>query len=163
MMPANVALYTWIKRAFVFRGRATRAEYWWPRLLVTFVNLILGTLFLEGGGEAWFTLLIDLSEQASAGATLSASDLALPPLTQLGTFALTASLVFAALTFFPMLSVSWRRFQDLGRPGWMHLIVLVFVLLAYPLGQIVLFVEFIIFAFPGTKGTNRYGPDKLQR
>lgn len=162
MTPPNVALYVWIRRSFDFQGRSTRSEYWWPRLLVTIVNTGLGLLFLNGGGEAWFALMLDLSEQASESGIISAEDFAFPPLTSLGTFGLTASIVFAIFTFFPMLSVSWRRFQDLGRPGWIHLIVMFFMLLTYPYGQIVMFIEFVFFAFRGTKGENRYGPDPLE-
>jgi len=158
MTPANAALYNWINRAFDFRGRATRSDYWWPRLLVIMVNVVLGTLFLEGGGEAWFTQLVELSEAAEETGVVSFDDFDLPPLTSLGTFALTASFVFVVFTFMPMLSLSWRRLQDMGKPGWIHILFLVACTVISPL---MLWLEFIWLAFPGTRGPNRYGPDKL--
>lgn len=155
MTPPNVALYNWINQAFNFRGRSIRSDYWWPRLLVMTVNLVLAVLFLEGGGDAWFTLLIELSE---AGDVVAYEDFDLPPLKPIGKFALTASLVFVIFTLIPTLSLSWRRLQDMSRPGWIHILFLVACVF---IGPFMLWLEFIWFAFPGTRGANRYGPDKL--
>lgn len=160
MTPYNVALYNWINQAFDYRSRATRSDYWWPRLIVTIVNVILGSLFMEGGGEAWFTLILDISEAARETGVANFDDFILPPLTSLGTFALTASFVFFLFTFLPMVSLSWRRLQDMGRPGWIHLLFLTACLFISPL---MLWLEFIWFAIPGTRGPNRYGPGKLKR
>lgn len=158
MTPPNVALYNWIHQAFDFRSRSTRSDYWWPRLLVTIVNIILGTLFLEGGGEAWFTLMAELTEVANETGAVDLQDFPLPPLTSLGTFALTASIVFLLMTLLPMISLSWRRFQDMNKPGWIHVL---FILPCLFVSPFMLCLEFVWFAFPGTRGPNQYGPDKL--
>lgn len=160
MTPPNVALYNWIQQAFDFRGRSTRSDYWWPRLLVTIINVILGTLFLEGGGTAWFEMAVEMSEAASEAGVVNLEDFKLPPLTSLGTFALTASFVFIFFTFLPMVSLSWRRFHDMNKPGWIHILFLAACMFISP---VMLWLEFIWLALPGTRGPNRYGADKLNR
>ncbi len=153
MTPFNVAIVKWIRGALVFEGRATRAEFWWPRLLVIVVNVILLSLFFQGGGGEWLTQLLEWSESQPE----DMSGLDLPPLSSLSTFAATFAVVFGVLTFFPDIAVAWRRFHDLGQPGWFHLIFLGLAVLL-PLGYL---GQLIWFIFPGQKASNRYGPDPL--
>ena len=153
MTPFNVAIVKWIRGAFDFRGRSTRADYWWPRLLVFVVNATLLSLFIGGGGLEWIEGFIEWSESDS----VDFSDFDAPPLTSLSRFAGVFVMVFGLLTFIPDIAVSWRRFHDLGQPGWLHALFLIggaflpFAALA----------QYIWFAFPGQRHDNRYGPDPL--
>ena len=156
MTPFNVAIVRWIRGAFDFRGRSTRAEYWWPRALVALVNLTLLMTFIVGGGADWLAALVEWSEQDPMPTDFSGLDL--PPLPGLAKFAAVFYGVFGVLTFFPDLAVAWRRFHDLSQPGWLHLVFMVFS----PLFVFVIVLELAWFIVPGTKGPNRYGPDPLE-
>lgn len=153
MTPPNVALYNWIHQAFDFRTRSTRSDYWWPRLFVVTVNVVLLFMFVSGLGPDKAQLLVDWL----ATSPQNFEGLDIGPLPSLCKFSLTAGIVFGILTLIPDISVSWRRFQDMGKPGWLHILFLIG-------GGIIPFaalLEYIWFAFPGTRGPNRYGPDKL--
>lgn len=148
-MPFNVAIVRWVRGAFTFRGRATRSEYWWPRLLVFGVNLVCLIVFVGGVGVEGLEEVLAWLEAEGEGE--------LPTLPPVSMFALVFLIVFGLLTLLPDLAVTWRRFHDLNMPGWIHLLFLLggvfFSLLG--LGQL------IWLAFPGTRGPNRFGPDPL--
>ncbi|WP_298918848.1 DUF805 domain-containing protein [uncultured Algimonas sp.] len=151
MTPPNVAIYDWIRKGLDFKGRSSRSDYWWPRLLVVTVNLVLMFLFFTGLGAEKSQILL---EWLTAG-TRSLEDLDIGPLPSLSLFALIFAIVFGVLTFIPDLSVSWRRFHDMDKPGWFHLVFFGlsgFIMLA-PI------VEYVWLSFPGTAGDNRYGSD----
>lgn len=63
-------------------------------------------------------------------------------------------LVFYVVAWLPNLALLVRRMHDIGITGWILLIALI----PY-LGALVLFVLTVI---PGTRGTNRYGPDSRE-
>lgn len=153
MTPPNVALYNWIHQAFDFRSRSTRSDYWWTRLFIVIVYFVLLYTFVAGLGQDKAELLVEwLSTQPE-----NFDDYDIGPMPSLSKFAVTAGIVFAIFTLIPDISVSWRRFQDMGKPGWLHILFLV-------AGAFVPFsgmVQLIWFIFPGTRGPNRYGPDKL--
>ena len=153
MTPFNVAIVKWIRGAFDFRGRSTRADYWWPRLLVFVVNAVLLSVFVTGTGMDWLVQLMEWSESGST----DMADLDLPPLGSASKFAGVFILVFGLLTFIPDLAISWRRFHDLGRPGWFHALFLV----AGAFLPFAALAEYIWFALPGDRHDNRYGPDPL--
>jgi len=152
MTPPNVAVYFWIRQAFDFRSRSTRADYWWPQLFVLFVYTGLIILFVSGLNVAQSEAVLAWAESGPQDFT----GLDISPLGSLSKFALTSGIVFMILTFIPILSVSWRRFQDMGKPGWLHILFLV----AGSMIPFVSVIEYIWFAFPGTNGPNQYGPDK---
>lgn len=155
MTPPNVAVYNWIRQGFDFEGRSSRSDYWWPRLFVFTINLVLLFLFTAGlGAERTQELLDWLSTRP-----LSLEDANLGDLPSMSMFALVFGGVFGLLTLIPDLSLAWRRFHDLDRPGWLHLIFLIGGGFFVPLS----FVEFVWFALPGTSGPNKYGPDPLDR
>ena len=155
MTPPNVAVYNWIRQGFDFDGRASRSDYWWPRVFVFTINLVLLFVFTAGLTLEQTTELMDWL----APRPLSFETLNMGPLSSMSVFALVFGTVFGVLTFIPDLSLSWRRFHDLGRPGWLHLTFLI----AGAFFALIAFVEFIWFALPGTTGENRYGPDPLDR
>lgn len=119
------------------------------------VNVVLLFMFLSGLGPEKSQLLLDWLATSPQTFEVNADDFS--ALSSLSKFSLTAGVVFSVLTLIPDISVSWRRFQDMGKPGWLHILFLIG-------GGIIPFaalLEYIWFAFPGTRGPNRYGPDKL--
>lgn len=95
--------------------------------------------------EYWFWTLFGILVGAAAGIL----DAAVFPGIQTGPIQSLASLAL----FLPGLSVSVRRFHDLGRTGWWLLIMLTVI------GIIVVLIWFCL---RGTIGPNRYGPDPLE-
>ena len=153
MTPFNVAIVRWVRGGLTFSGRATRSEYWWPRLLVFCVNLLCLSVFVSAIGPDGMEALVVWLE--SDNPTLDSLELA--PLNTAAKFSLVFVLVFGLLTFLPDLAVTWRRFHDLGQPGWIHLIFFVIGALM----PIIALAEYIWLALPGQKYSNRYGPDPL--
>ena len=153
MTPFNVAIVRWIRGAFDFRTRSTRADYWWPRLLVLGVNVLMLMVFVGAIGDDGAAALLDWV--ATEPDTLD--DFPISPLPSLATFALVFGVVFGVLTFIPDLAVSWRRFHDLGQPGWLHLLFILAGAL-FPLASL---GEMVWFAMPGQRHSNRYGQDPL--
>ena len=81
------------RKYFVFKGRASRSEYWWC--------FVAAFLF------AWPLLLAETSE---------------------GTWFTILSFVYFILTLsviMPLLAAWTRRMHDVGKSGWMFLIVLI--------------------------------------
>jgi len=105
-----------------FSGRASRSEYWFAYL--SFMVAVVGMLTL--------TLVSVFVVDALAGVM----------------FMLTMVLYVGA--FLPLLAVSVRRLHDLGKSGWMMLIMFIpFV------GGILLLVWFVT---DGEAANNAYGP-----
>lgn len=117
-----------------FQGRATRAEYWWPLLMqiIVYVGMVI---------VAFATL--DYSE--TGGDDFSGATLGL----------VLAFCLFILINFLPSLSVAVRRFHDLDQTGWLVLIFIIAGLIIPGAGL----AEWIWFAFRGTDGPNKYGPD----
>ena len=153
MTPFNEAIVKWIRLGFTFTGRSTRADFWWPLLLVVIVQTTLLSLFASGSGSVWVETYISFIESGSN----DLAQLDLPELDGLSLFALVFLVVFGLLTFFPNLAVSWRRFHDMGKPGWFHLLFM----FVRPFLPFAVLAELIWFIVPGERRDNRYGPDPL--
>lgn len=144
MVPMGEAYISFWKKSFVWKDRATRAEYWWPQLVNFLIGFILGFLggFLGGLGS-------------EAGATI------------LGIF----SMVFSIVSIFPGFAVLVRRFHDLGKsaivafvPLFVLLSGIAFTFIFAPLGILISIAFFVIaviwlvfLCLPGQKGKNKYG------
>lgn len=63
------------------------------------------------------------------------------------------STVFSVLLFIPYITVGVRRLHDRDMSGWWLLLML--------LPLIGSFILLILFIFPGTPGSNRFGPDPI--
>jgi uncharacterized membrane protein YhaH (DUF805 family) len=119
----------------VFRGRASRSEYWWWVVFGIFVDLVLaavGRLILH------------------SGSTVAAERV------------LVWIQIIVALVFFvPQLAVATRRLHDMGFSGsWLFLILPVFVpirLIAL-IGFICVIVLNVFLAMPSQQQDNKYGP-----
>ena len=129
------AIATFYRRYFDFQGRSRRSEYWWFTLFYVIVLIVLAALVF-GLGMDWTT----------------------EELNPIGIVGATALFVFLLGHAIGQISLAVRRFHDLNQTGW--LVLLFAVLGAVPLiGGLISLGQIIWFAFPGTPGANKYGPD----
>jgi uncharacterized membrane protein YhaH (DUF805 family) len=122
-----------------FRGRASRAEFWFFALFIAVVTWIVILIAMF----AVFAALL------AAGAFQKGAH---PDLAKVWEILELAAIPLLAL-YLPRISVSVRRLHDTGRSGW-H-----WWLYCVPLVGLVLFM--IWNCERGTKGANRFGPDPL--
>jgi uncharacterized membrane protein YhaH (DUF805 family) len=117
-----------------FQGRSRRSEYWWVQLfnflVIVVPAFLLGALGMGSNGEP----------------------------NGLGIVLIGIMGLYFLAILLPGISLSVRRFHDLGQTGWLVLVFAVAGLLPVvglfaSLGQIIWFI------FPGTNGPNKYGPD----
>lgn len=135
-------------------GRAQRSAYWWPQLYQIIIYCVLIVVLVMADGSEQ---LIEVIEQALNGNANSEIDSDLN-LGASGVLAIFLMICFALANFLPNIMVSIRRFHDLNQSGW--LVLLFFVLGQFPvLGILTGIVNFVWFIFPGTSGSNKYGPD----
>lgn len=147
------------KRYADFRGRARRREWWWFNFLVGVPPILLVITF--GVVAALFP--------ASEGPSPSSES---NPVMQ-GLVALLGLLLagYALGTMVPALSVTVRRFHDVGLSAWLLLLPaapFAFLLAGSPdlmaLAVIAIQVGFlIVMLLDGQKGANKYGPDPKDR
>ena len=138
-------------------GRSQRSAFWWVALyeVIIYSVLIIVMLMSDGGME----LARQLGDMIGGGTELNAEfDFDLGPS---GVFAIFAILLFALVNFLPGIMLRIRRFHDLGQTGWLVLVFLIAGNLP-AIGILADIGNLIWFAFRGTDGPNRYGPDPLQ-
>jgi len=135
MVSFGDAVSRYYKNYFNFEGRASRAEYWWPVLmqLIVYFGLTVAFILLVGPQA-------DAGESGSSGGAVSI---------------LIAGILFLFFNFIPSLSVAARRFHDLDQTGWLVLVFFIVNFFVFFAG----IAQAIWFAFPGTDGPNKYGPD----
>jgi len=102
------------KKAFDFKTRSTRSEYWWFALACFLVSLILS--FVSH----------------------------VPALV-----VFHINLLFQLVVLIPSIAVGARRLHDIGKTGWLQLLILIPLI-----GWIVLLFFFVQ---PSQKGKNQYG------
>lgn len=107
----------YLRRAFTFRGYASRSEYWWAAL----VNVLILIAFY-----ALIGVLVAI-EESSGGQGDSAAGIVALVLT-------ICFLLFWVVNTIPQLAVFVRRMHDGGRSGWW------FLLFFLPLGELVLLI-----------------------
>lgn len=125
------AITLFFARAFNFRGRATRAEFWWVQLVFV---LVMGIAVARDG------------QRLIAQAPMLAED---PTLAMAGSM---ASVWIWIVAFVPMLSLAIRRLHDAGYSGFWYLLQFVPVI-----GALVLLV---ICISPSQRDANRWGPPR---
>ena len=134
-MTFGQAIASGFKNYVSWKGRATRAEYWWWTLFIFIVTLP-------------FNIIYNATSQGALQASLMAGDQAAYLAALFGpTYWL---LVVVSLVFFlPSLAVTIRRLHDIDRSGgWFWIILVPFA------GSIVLLVFALL---PSTPGKNRFG------
>ena len=133
-MSFGQAIASGFKNYVSWKGRATRAEYWWWTLFIFIVTLP-------------FNIIYNVSSQGALEAALKAGDQAAYLADLFGpTYWL---LVAVSLVFFlPSLAVTIRRLHDIDRSGgWFWIILVPFA------GSIVLLVFALL---PSSEGKNRF-------
>jgi uncharacterized membrane protein YhaH (DUF805 family) len=134
LMTFGQAIANGFKNYVTWKGRATRAEYWWWTLFIFIVTLP-------------FSIIYNVSSQAGLEAALAAGDQAAYLAALFGPaywLLVVVSLVF----LLPSLAVTIRRLHDIDRSGGWFWIILVPVA-----GSIVLLVFALL---PSTPGKNRF-------
>lgn len=119
------------RKFLVFRGRATRAEFWWFQLFSFLLYFAAGVIFFVGHafhnlpqGEDTYRILLTVYH--------AFSDYIIP-----------------AATIFPNWAVTVRRLHDINRSGWWALLNL----------TIIGIIPLIIFTcLPSRPEANRFGP-----
>ena len=111
-----------LKKYAVFSGRAQRAEYWYFFLFSIIISFVLG--------------IIDGVIGFGVGTIMGMGIL---------------SGIYSLAVLIPGLAVSVRRLHDIGKSGWMLLILLIPLI-----GIIWLLILFVINSDPGE---NKYGPN----
>ncbi|HEY5712427.1 MAG TPA: DUF805 domain-containing protein [Allosphingosinicella sp.] len=124
------------RRAFSFRGRATRLEYWF--FLVQLVAAYFGAMAVMGAFLGAFVVVFPHF-------AFQASEIAVPVLAYGGFF----------VGIVPYLSASVRRLHDHDKSGWMYLLTMI------PLVGWIFYL--IMMLTPGTPGENSHGPDPRDR
>ena len=121
-MSFQEAIQTVFSKYATFGGRARRSEYWYFMLLVCCVNVVIRILAMIVGDNSILTPVL-------AG----------------------ISMIFSLGVLVPQIAVAVRRLHDIGKSGWLYLLILI------PLvGQILLIVWFCTDSQPGD---NQYGPN----
>lgn len=133
-MTFGQAIANGFKNYVTWKGRATRAEYWWWTLFVFIVTLP-------------FSLIYNVTSQGALEAAMESGDQSAALAATFGPaywLLLLVSLVF----LLPSLAVTIRRLHDIDRSGgWFWIILVPFA------GSIVLLVFALL---PSTEGKNRF-------
>ena len=125
--PIGVAVKRFFKKYATFRGRASRAEFWWWFLVSYLISFVLGIIGQVVAGP---------QPQPPVGASSEAEFTAY--VTAVFGWVAQASIlswIWGLATLVGTLALSARRLHDTGRSGWWYLIALVPVV-----GAIVLIV-----------------------
>jgi uncharacterized membrane protein YhaH (DUF805 family) len=123
------------KQYSVFRGRATRSEYWWWVVFGILVNLVL----------------------------LAASRLLLAaqPIDSGAFIVLWVQIIVGLALLLPNVAVAVRRLHDIGFSGaWLLLLVpgLIPVRIMILIGGVCAIALLVLLALPSQRGDNKYGP-----
>lgn len=115
--PIGVAVKRFFKKYATFRGRASRAEFWWWFLVSYLISFVLGLLGQVIAGP---------QPQPPVAATTEA-EVAAYATAVFGWVAQASILswIWALATLVGTLALSARRLHDTGRSGWWYLIGLI--------------------------------------
>lgn len=98
-----------LKNTFNYKGRARRREYWVPTAINAGIQLFLFGLMFFGATLAGDCLFY--SGEGSVGFTTNGSTAA--------TILCIPFILFGVYAFITQLSLTVRRFHDIGKPGWL--------------------------------------------
>lgn len=147
-------LQVW-RKAFDFKGRARRKEFWMFVLFNILVSIGIQILDSIFGTKYKFT---DAYDELGLGDAMKVGII--------GT-------IYSLAILIPSLAVGFRRLHDINKPGYLYLILLFsgfligIISIISPILGVILFLALIVFAVvmliwfctEGTHGPNRYGPD----
>ena len=146
MVSFTEAIRLFFQRYTDFRGRSTRAEYWWVQLaFILFFGLIAILLAATGGLDAFTDL--DAIEAGTVTPEFSGAALAIIALAGLAVLALIV----------PAIALTVRRFHDAGLSGWIYLGLVVAGFIPY-VGVLASLASLVITILP-SKPDNKWGPN----
>lgn len=125
-----------------FKGRASRAEYWWFQLFSQGIGIILSII-------CCFLVVNDVYDVMNATGGKPTFEEVLGEITPVTIAAWVIFALFALASFLPALGVLVRRLHDTGRSGWNFC----WNFIPY-IGPIIVF---IFTCLQGTEGPNEYG------
>jgi uncharacterized membrane protein YhaH (DUF805 family) len=134
--PLTTAVRRFWRGYVVFRGRASRSEFWWWMLVAGVVGAVFGIVASIIGGATI----------ASLPSGTSTSDVPDGPVIAIVTV-FASSGAWGLATLLPSIALGIRRLHDTGRSGWWLLLDLV------PIANLVLIV---LFALPTNPRGDRY-------
>ncbi len=143
-MDIGTAIKTCFSKYAVFSGRAARSEYWYFGLftfLVCIAIMVLSLVVAAMGNGSGLTVGI------ARGFAF------------LGIFFMPIA-AYGLVVLLPSLSVTVRRFHDLGVSGWFLLLFMVLACIPV-INFLAGLAQLIWFCMPGTSGDNKYGPNPL--
>lgn len=142
MMAPIDAVKSCLSKYASFKGRASRAEYWFFMLFSTVMNWVIVSVMMIIGALVWIP-----AGRFNHGAHPSPAGVLFFILAALIAFGLSVAL------YLPSLSVGVRRLHDIGRSGWSYWLYCI---------PLVGFVLMLVWNCErGTPGPNRFGPDPL--
>lgn len=130
------AIVLFFKNYVNFSGRSTRSEYWWPILLNYIIAVSLNIAL-------WMILV--------AAAASGSMDQFAPELPAGALVLLFVIMIYNLAVFIPILSVTIRRFHDIGKSGWW-----IFISLVPCIGGI---LSLIFMCTDSQPGANQWGPN----
>ena len=128
------AIKTCFRKYCVFRGRASRSEYWFWTLFLVLINICFQIAYFAFGDVTDMTTSAPSPQQA---------------------FLSVISSLWALITFLPGLGVLVRRFHDSDRSGWLALLIFIPIV-----GWL---CNLIFLLMPSTPGPNKYGAQPVKR
>ena len=130
------AVKMFFSRYVDFQGRSTRAEYWWVYLFNIILVAVWAVLFFALGGMNMNT------EEISP----------------LGMILIGVLVLYGLGIFIPSIALFVRRLHDINQTGWIYLGLAVASVIPF-IGFLASIAMIVIACIPGTKGSNKYGPD----
>ena len=133
MIGFGEAIGLFFRRYTDFKGRSSRAEYWWPFLMHVGVMLALGGAAAAAGTD------FEAEEISGSGAVF-----------------ITLMALYSLAVMIPALAVLVRRLHDLDKSGWLALAIIL-VSLVPAVGLLATIAQIVVGCLRGTPGDNRFG------
>lgn len=172
-MSFGQAIKTCFRKYFVISGRAPRSEFWWFTLFLMLFGGTFGLIAVGAGLGAFVSGLTTTDNDYTATAGLA-----------LGGFLMGLLLfIFYLVMFIPSLTVTVRRFHDVGLSGWWIGGYWIANIAVYTFGFASLGMDgdsgmmainalaiilnlaglgfFVVTLLPSQSGANKYGPNPL--
>jgi len=141
MVGFTEAVGLFFRRYVDFRGRSTRAEYWWVQLFGIGVFVILASLLMIVDPNA----LDESADYTGAGMAV-----------------ILLFVAFALALIIPLISLTVRRFHDIGLSGWWTLAAFVLSILPI-LGLLGSLAIFVVSVMPTKPALLKWGPPRHGR
>lgn len=128
-----------------FTGRSRRMEFWAFSLLNVIVTFLISILVMATGGSL---AALANAEEVGFSAVMAIF---------FGGFGLLF-VVWWLVTIIPSIAVTVRRLHDRDMSGWWYLGFVVASFIPF-VGFVAGIALFVLLVLPGTRGSNRFGPD----